>query len=288
MSNQRHCLQCGRTIDEWARICPFCNWNQAKTDVPPPKVPVAAEPAAPAMLEERRALKRKGLLAAAGATVLVASFAVGMVINRDGAPKVAPETLDEQAATKVETAPVRADTPLVPAGVGGLQPPITSAPAATASNANMPTEYSRTDATAVSALEYAQMEKRALAEKSTNPSFVDPRTLTGPAYAQSPAPRRPSPSTGGATAGQAPASAVARTRPVPEYQPLPPIRAEGTAKLTLLIGADGRVKEINVQRALQGGNTAALVASVQNWRFKPATAGGQPVAAPYSVDIKFR
>ena len=32
---------------------------------------------------------------------------------------------------------------------------------------------------------------------------------------------------------------------------------------------------------------AALLGAIQSWRFKPATENGEPVAAPYSVEISF-
>ena len=81
---------------------------------------------------------------------------------------------------------------------------------------------------------------------------------------------------------------VARTRPVPEYQPLPDIHVSGrvTARLDLVIGADGRVKEVNLRDSIPG-ETAKLIAAVQSWRFKPATENGQPVSANYSVDLSF-
>ena len=33
--------------------------------------------------------------------------------------------------------------------------------------------------------------------------------------------------------------------------------------------------------------TGKLIAVVQSWRFKPATVNGEPVAAPYSVELSF-
>ena len=53
------------------------------------------------------------------------------------------------------------------------------------------------------------------------------------------------------------------------------------------VGADGRVKDVSVDRAVTG-NTAAVVSAIQRWRFKPATENGQPIAAPYSVEISFK
>jgi len=41
-----------------------------------------------------------------------------------------------------------------------------------------------------------------------------------------------------------------------------------------------------VRRAPSGG-TGALINAVQHWRFRPATMNGEPVSAPYSVQIQF-
>jgi len=303
MSNAKSCIRCGRAIDQWATLCPYCNWDQHATPPAPGEVQQPS-PAASYVPPEEAGLKKKIFMIAAGAMLLVASFAVGMVINRDGAPKRAPETLEEQAAEhNAELAvgkPRRANTALVPAGAGGIEQPITSAPAAqTSTSPNGATsEYERTDATAVSSVEYSQLAKRDKAEKERMASIVDPRSLTGPAYAQ--APRRPAPISRPSTPApqqqtadaspqvEAPRRMSIRTRPVATSQPLPSIRAHGTARLTLMIGADGDVQSVSVERPLAGGNTAALVAAVQRWRFKPATENGEPVAAPYSVEINFK
>ena len=53
------------------------------------------------------------------------------------------------------------------------------------------------------------------------------------------------------------------------------------------MGSDGRVRDVNVDRMLNNGNTAALLGAIQNWRFKPATENGEPISAPYSVEISF-
>ena len=167
-----------------------------------------------------------------------------------------------------------------------------------------PNDYQRTDATAVSADEYAQMAKRAEAEKKKKMAvLVDPRSLTGAAYAQGdrvPVRRTASlnrPPLSSTLPAQAPQQAVdmprvvrnasVRTRPVAEYQPIPRVGGHGTARFTLMIGTDGRVKDISVERMLTGGNTAQLVGAIQTWRFKPATENGHSVAAPYSVEISF-
>jgi TonB family protein len=145
----------------------------------------------------------------------------------------------------------------------------------------VPQEYQRTDATAVSAEEYARMARRAQAERQRKSAeLVDPRSISGAAYAQGRPPMR-----------RAPSNMVARgsrTRPIPQFQPLPSLGGNGRGRFTMIVGADGRVKDVSVERAITGGNTAAVVGAIQRWRFKPATENGRPIAAPYSVEISFR
>jgi TonB family protein len=229
--------------------------------------------------EEQRA-KKFGVIAVGGALLLVCSFLIGMLINREDAPKRAPETLEEQAAEHRQEAAeqLRAQTPLIPvAGPAGVDQPITSAPVS--APGAVPGQQSRTDATAVSSVEYAEMARRAAAEKRAAAGGpADPRTIVGEPYAQ-----RPS-SSGGAA--QRVASRAVSTRPVPQHQPLPHIDGRGRARLRLTVGPDGRVRDVNVERPLERNNSR-LVRAVQSWRFKPATVNGRPVAAPYAVEIKY-
>ena len=298
MTERRTCIRCARAIDAWAKICPYCNWDQAAT-------PPAQEPPKPIPVQEYRPpseydLKKKALFAGGGVLTLIAAFAVGMVINSDDTPKVAPKTVEEQALENQQQERLaatvrRADTPLVPmAQPGGIEEPITSAPIA--DPGAMPNDYQRSDATAVSAEQYAEMAKRAKAEKKKIAASIDPRSLTGPAYTPRPRPALPPPMTSASSesSGQTPAVARApqrrgaiRTRPIPQYQPLPSLGDVGTARLSMTIGADGRVKDIDIEQPLRR-NTAQLLSAVQSWRFKPATENGDPVAAPYSVEITFK
>lgn len=325
MSEQKPCLRCERAIDGWAKICPFCNWDQSKAAPPPDAVPqqrMAVQYVPEDDIKEQ--LKRKGLFAGAGVLVLVASFLIGMIINSDDTPEDAPEPVTEQAQTQ-KVAPVRrADTPLVPTNErGGIEQPITSAPVSGApQDPNAPSAYDRSDATAVSSVEYNDLAKRAKAERDRMSAVIDPRNLTGAAYAQAqrtvaarrpvaPAPQPAAglpnavppppplnstvPETAAPPQQAAPPQVVdaprarrgaLRTRPVPISQPLPRINGTGTARLTLIIGPDGRVRDINIEKALSR-NTSDLVSAVQRWRFKPATEDGEPISAPYSVDISF-
>lgn len=304
MTDRKPCVRCQRAIDATAGICPYCNWNQTEA-APPPEVLAQPSPAARMYTRPEPWNARRLVLIGVGIVVmLVGSFFFGMVINRDGAPTRAPETVEEQAAEHnlQNQKPKRADTPLVFEGQGGIeQQPITSAPVNTAEGAS-DDAYARTDATAVSAAEYAQMAKRAAAEKRRPAALVDPRSITGAAYAQgSPlrnrrsefdsSPRAPvqaassRPPMGGARVAS---SGGTHTRPIPTYQPLPPIRGQGSARFTIMVGADGRVKDVNVEQMMRGGNTGAIIGSMQAWRFKPATNNGEPVAAPYTVEISFK
>jgi TonB family protein len=296
MSDKKPCVRCGRGIDEWSVLCPFCNWEQ--------KVLPPAGPEAPAVANAYRPppefdLKRKGLMILGGALLLIASFGVGMIINRSDTPTRSPKTVEEQVAeheAEAVSRPRRADTPLVPvAGGEAIPQPFTSVPAEVPDGA-VANDYQRTDATAVSAAEYSQIAQRAEAERARDAKLVDPRTLTGPAYAQAPRPPqpartatpKPAASSQAAAPSQTPAPrSGATTRPVPEHRPIPQIRASGTARVTLIVGPDGRVQRVNIDQPLRSGSTAQLVSTLQKWRFKPAMQNGRPVTAPYSVELSF-
>lgn len=275
MSDHKRCIRCERMIDAYAGICPYCNWNQAQSAPVREAVPVEVAQYKPP--EERNA-KKKLIYAGIGVVILIFAFVGGMIINRDGTPKNVPQVADETPDTTHVSAPKRADTQLIPTNEpGGIEQPITSAPASGPVSGTPSNEWDRSDATAVSSAEYAQLAQRAAAEKKKTQPLVDPRSLTGAAYAQEPH-RRP--------IANRVAVAAARTRPVPEYQGLPPIHAQGSAILDLTVGPNGRVTGINVRRAPFGG-TGALIGAVQHWRFRPATVNGAPVSAPYSVQIQF-
>jgi TonB family protein len=293
MSERKPCIRCGRAIDGWAKLCPFCNWDQASLTPPPAPRPQQAAPPNPDE-DVKELIKKKGAYILGGLMILVLSFLIGMVINSDDTPENVPEPV---TAEKEVVPPVkRADTPLVPTNErGGIEQPITSAPVASSPD-GMSNGYDRSDATAVSSSEYNQLAQRARAERERMASLVDPRSISGAAYAQGQrSVRRPvqqtaqavPPLPGSQEPGAAPrAGRGTRTRPIAEYQPIPRISANGTARLSMIIGADGRVRSINIEQALDR-NTGELVAAVQRWRFRPATENGEPVAAPYSVDIKF-
>jgi TonB family protein len=80
-----------------------------------------------------------------------------------------------------------------------------------------------------------------------------------------------------------------RTEAVPEYQPVPELHVDRdtTAHLLVTVGADGRVKDIEVVDSIPG-ETFRLIQAVQRWRFRPAMENGVPVTARVSVAITVR
>lgn len=313
MDDKRTCARCSRPIDPYARICPYCNWDQSSAGPPPqPEAPVAESGGyvPPAERNWRRHL----MIIGGAVLLLIASFFVGAVINRDDAPENAPEPiLDRAAEDRGIPRTRRADVRLVPfSDPAAADLPITSAPVANPAE-GIPTEYQRRDATAVSSGEYAALAQRAQEERRAHQELVDPRSITGPAYAQAPrqepqqtaqttpptTEREPSPPPMTSASSdrderttplrREPARVVERTRPVPQSQPLPRIVVDEpvTARLELTIGADGRVKQVRIKNSLPG-HTPELIAAVQRWRFKPATENGVPVSAPFTVDISFK
>lgn len=61
---------------------------------------------------------------------------------------------------------------------------------------------------------------------------------------------------------------------------------DGTVLVQALVGRDGTVKDTKVVKSIPELDAAA-VASVRQWRFKPAMAKGRPVAVWVAVPVKF-
>ena len=315
MSDKKPCVRCERLIDPYAKICPYCNYDQS---APPPSPEQVTRAAAGAYVPpDERNWRRHVAMIGGAVLLLILSFLVGMIINRDDTPDEAPEAITDTVGQQPREVPRarRSDLTLVPVTGNAFEQPITSAPLPNPAE-GVPTEYQRSDATAVSSVEYATLAQRAEAERKAQQELVDPRSITGPAYAQQrkappqqtaqaePPPESiPAPMTSAAADGEddslpvsprperatAEGTRVVRySRPVPERQPLPRITVSEpvTARLQLTIGADGRVKQVHIRQGVPG-HTPELIAAVQRWRFKPATENGVPVPAPFTVDISF-
>lgn len=60
---------------------------------------------------------------------------------------------------------------------------------------------------------------------------------------------------------------------------------EGTLKATLILGEDGKVRDIKIVQSLPFGVEAAVTKGLQNLYFQPAKLHGQPVAIPLEFDF---
>jgi len=285
MAERKPCIRCERPIDANARSCVYCNWDQGVAK----PVQTAAAPAAPAYVPPRDTRLRNRILGAiAFAALVVIAFVVGSLIHGSdpNEAKASQTPLHPAPAVQADSGP-KADVTLVPVtGDGSMQsePPITSAPLQPLSAGNVEVNGDRADATALPSDAYAAAAQRARAERDvrTNNGMIDPRTVAGSVEPRVP---RPAPSTPQRSQPIRVASAP-HTEPIPLYQPVPPLRVDRptSARLFLTVGTDGRVHDIDIAQSIPG-EMPRLIASVQNWRFKPATQNGQPVTSTFSVDI---
>jgi cell division septation protein DedD len=293
MAERKPCIRCERPIDANARSCVYCNWDQGVTARP---LPAAAAPAAPAYVPPRDTRLRNRILGAiAFVALVVIAFVVGSLVHgSDPSQAKASQTPGQPAASsaQAEGGP-RANVTLVPVDGGGSmqsEAPITSAPASAPSAGNVEVNGDRTDATALPSGAYTAATQRAQAERDvrTNSGMIDPRTIPGGVERTAPmnrTPRSPLPPRGQTIR----VASRPHTEPIPLYQPVPPLRVDRptSARLFLTVGTDGRVHDIDIAQSIPG-EMPRLIASVQNWRFKPATQNGQPVTSTFSVDINVR
>lgn len=63
---------------------------------------------------------------------------------------------------------------------------------------------------------------------------------------------------------------------------------EGTVILWAVIGTDGYVREVRVQRALGMGLDQKAVEAIRIWRFEPGLKDDMPVAVQVNVEVNFR
>lgn len=76
----------------------------------------------------------------------------------------------------------------------------------------------------------------------------------------------------------------AQPAPVGDTQKGKPIR---DVILRIVVGADGKVHDVRVERSLSKDMDARAVEAVKTWTFQPATKNGQPVAVFLDVEITF-
>ena len=85
------------------------------------------------------------------------------------------------------------------------------------------------------------------------------------------------------------------TAPRPIYEPEPEyseearrMKYQGDVVLAIIVGADGRARNIHVQRSLGMGLDEKAISAVTQWRFAPAMKDGHPVAVQVSIEVNFR
>jgi len=77
--------------------------------------------------------------------------------------------------------------------------------------------------------------------------------------------------------------------PDPEYsEEARKAKFQGTCVLWLVVGADGKPRDIRVARTLGLGLDEKAIEAVKTWRFEPGMKDGKPVATMVNVEVSFR
>jgi periplasmic protein TonB len=77
--------------------------------------------------------------------------------------------------------------------------------------------------------------------------------------------------------------------PDPEYsEEARKAKYQGTCVLWLVVGPDGRPRDIKVSRTLGLGLDEKAIEAVKTWRFEPAMKDNKPVAVQINVEVSFR
>lgn len=79
------------------------------------------------------------------------------------------------------------------------------------------------------------------------------------------------------------------SKPAPAYsEEARMAKLEGSVLLSLIVGADGKPRDIQVARTLGLGLDESATENVRAWQFKPATKNGMPVDARVDEEVFFR
>jgi len=77
--------------------------------------------------------------------------------------------------------------------------------------------------------------------------------------------------------------------PDPEYsEEARKAKYQGTCVLWLIVGADGRPRDVRVSRSLGMGLDEKAITAVKQWKFEPAMKDGHAVAVQMNVEVSFR
>ena len=63
---------------------------------------------------------------------------------------------------------------------------------------------------------------------------------------------------------------------------------QGTVVLWLIVGTDGRTRDIRIYRSLGMGLDEKAIEALRRWRFEPGRKDGVPVAVQVTVEVNFR
>lgn len=78
-------------------------------------------------------------------------------------------------------------------------------------------------------------------------------------------------------------------RPDPKYtEPARQGRVSGIVVVEAIIDKNGNVDEVKVVKGLPMGLSEQAVAAVRQWKFKPGTRNGQPVATIFNLTVNFK
>jgi len=76
--------------------------------------------------------------------------------------------------------------------------------------------------------------------------------------------------------------------PDPEYSEEARLaKYQGTVMLWVVVGTDGRAREIRVQRSLGMGLDEKAIEAIRSWRFQPGMKDGVPVAVQVNIEVAF-
>jgi len=65
------------------------------------------------------------------------------------------------------------------------------------------------------------------------------------------------------------------------------VKRDGKVVLWLVVGPDGKPRDIRVVRSLGLGLDEKAIEAVKNWRFEPALKDGKPVAVQVNIEVNF-
>ena len=78
-------------------------------------------------------------------------------------------------------------------------------------------------------------------------------------------------------------------QPDPEYsEEARKAKYHGTCVLWLVVGPDGKPRDLRIARSLGMGLDEKAIEAVKTWKFEPAMNDGKPVAVQINVEVSFR